>query len=478
LVTANATTTGETKIEILVNPGDTAIATYTLRVTDAQFNSESGIINTGETLDLNNLLRVEPEVVRKEFKWASKDTTLVTVDENGLVTANDTKLGTTKITAGVEYSGIYLSFQLTVTKPGQIDFDLDDKGNALQPGTTLNDQYDDFTVHSTSSRRWPMLFNTANPTSNDFDIGTPNQTYGGNGIGAGGVSNSTAQGNALVVSKHATIPNETEGRLFFDFKEKVTINSIDLLDMKCGDSNIELYNEQNELIRSLPIPAYGVNSFNTFSVNTAGVQKMAVNLACGGGITGFNYCKDEATSTTCVNNSNCVPANLLNFIVGDDYVIARFDNPGTATIAYSKIGDTNFKSINTKLGMNHIPNLKPCTDYQLKTSISCENDEIKESALRYFTTDDCAGLNKEDLNADAPPIQLFPNPVSDVLNINYGAGAGERLVIYNAVGKQVANIPTNSSGETALNVQQYVPGIYMIVSAGYDKMFGKKFVVK
>lgn len=475
VITTNETNTGTTEITAVLNPGNQSVVSYTLRVTEAQFTPDRAAIKTGETLDLNNRLTINPNAVRQELIWTSADTTLATVDENGLVTANNTNVGTTTITAGVEYGGFEVSLQLTVTNVCQVDFDFDDKGNPLQPGAILNHQYTDFKVQTTSNQRWPMLFNTANPTSNDFDIGTPNKAYGGKGIGAGGVGNRLAQGNALVVSKHATIPNETEGRLIFEFNEPVTIQSVDLIDMKCGDSNIGLYNQQNELINNLPIPAYGVNSFNTFNIEAVDVKTMAINLLCGGGISGFRYCK---TSTACTTEPDCKPAELLNFIVGDDYVIARFDNPGRATIAFSQTDDTNFKSIETKIGMNYIGGFESCTDYQLKTSITCSNGQIKESALRKFTTDDCNGFNKNTLFEDSPVIQLAPNPVSDFLNITYASGDKQQLLIYDTTGKKVETIQTGKSGEVTLDVSHYTPGVYIIISSGSDKVLSEKFLVR
>ncbi len=217
-----------------------------------------------------------------------------------------------------------------------VDFDFDDEGNPLAPSLEIFDQYQDFTVTTDNPYRCVQLFDTENPTSHDFDLGTPNEQYGGPGIGAGGVNNTEFQGNALIVSKDCGVPNETEGQLIFTFDCSVTIKTVDLLDMKCGESEIELYDEHHNLIEYLPIPGYGVNSFNTFDVFVSGVYTMIVDLDCGGGVTAFKYCKDNAPGTDCeAPDPVCEDYNL------------DFDNAGyhwmtNATSGSFDVGDQNY----------------------------------------------------------------------------------------------------------------------------------------
>ena len=203
-----------------------------------------------------------------------------------------------------------------------VDFDYDDNGHELDPGTIIKYQYNDFSVHTESHYQYAMIFDTGHPTSNDFDLGTPNENYGGPGIGNGGVNNTTFQGNALVVSKNKHVPNETEGKLIFNFYCSVTIKTVDLLDMKCHDSEIELYDEHHNLIAYLNIPAYGVNSFNTFDVFTSGVYTMIIDLDCGGGVTGFKYCKDNSPGALCDGAPNpnlCYDYNIDYGVCGIDW---------------------------------------------------------------------------------------------------------------------------------------------------------------
>jgi|GEM_PF-1374136 len=180
-----------------------------------------------------------------------------------------------------------------------IDFDFDDAGNALLPGTEISDQYDDFSVATNIFGSCPQLFDTGNPTANDFDVGTPNEQYGGPGIGTGGGSNTESQGNALIFSQNCGVPNETDGELIFTFDCGVTIKTMDLLDIPCDNADIELYDENNNLIEILSLPNSGINGFYQFEVNVSGVYTMIVDLNCGGGITGLTYCKDNTPGANC-----------------------------------------------------------------------------------------------------------------------------------------------------------------------------------
>ena len=191
----------------------------------------------------------------------------------------------------------------------RIDFDYDDEGNPLPPGTDMFDQYDDFTI-TTEGHLCAQLFDTGNPTSNDFDLGTPNEQYGGPGVGTGGDNNTEFQGNALIASYDCGTPNEKEGKLIFDFDCSVTIKTVDLLDMKCAESEVELYDEHGNRIGYLDIPAYGVNSFNVFDVHVSGVYQMIIDLDCGGGVTGFKYCKDNTPGATCGTGPTCEDYHL------------------------------------------------------------------------------------------------------------------------------------------------------------------------
>jgi len=135
---------------------------------------------------------------------------------------------------------------------------------------------------------------------------------------------------------------------------------------------------------------------------------MVINLDCGGGLTGFNYCIEDQPGIVCEADTNCEAAEFLNFFYGVNYMILRFDNPGTTTISYSEKGATDFKSTDTQVGFNLIEGLEPCTRYNVKTSIECANGKIKESEIYSFRTAGCRGNHKEGQTEELAGINLFP----------------------------------------------------------------------
>jgi len=202
-----------------------------------------------------------------------------------------------------------------------LDFD------ALTPGTIVSNQFPGVQISSHPSHNPPMIFDTGNPTGNDFDVGTPNEVFGGPGVGVG-FCNSVAQGNALIVSKDNNIPNETEGQLIFNFDCGVIIRTIDFIDMECGHNTVQLFDIDNDLIETIELPQYGENSFHTEIINIGGVYSMIVEFPCAGGaISDVVYCEDHTPGADC---GLCASASLDFAEAGiywpDDAVSGTFTN--------------------------------------------------------------------------------------------------------------------------------------------------------
>ncbi|MGV6831244.1 MAG: DUF7467 domain-containing protein [bacterium] len=114
-----------------------------------------------------------------------------------------------------------------------------------------------------------MIFDSSNPTGNDFDLGTPNEQYGGPGIGSGGASNDIALGNVLILSEDldSTDPDDIFeiGALFrFDFSanENVTLQSFDILDIEASSNPtvVTLYDSNDMILLSKEVSPGGDNS--------------------------------------------------------------------------------------------------------------------------------------------------------------------------------------------------------------------------
>ena len=175
-----------------------------------------------------------------------------------------------------------------------IDFD------ALSSGTVVSNQFQGVHISTQDNHNFPaMIFDSENPTGNDFDIGTPNEMYGGPGIGQG-FCNDKPQGNVLIISKDADVPNETEGMLIFEFDCAVLIRSIDFIDMECGHNTVSFYDRDHHLISQIDLPQFGENSFHTETFEIGGVYKMVVDFPCAGGaIHDIKYCEDMTPGSMC-----------------------------------------------------------------------------------------------------------------------------------------------------------------------------------
>ncbi|MBC8367313.1 hypothetical protein H8E52_07885 [bacterium] len=83
-------------------------------------------------------------------------------------------------------------------------------------GTAAGDAFPHFIVSGTNTGGGPhsiIVFDSANPTGGDFDLGTPNETCGGPGVGAGGEvgqpgENCVARENLLIIAENI---NDSDG---------------------------------------------------------------------------------------------------------------------------------------------------------------------------------------------------------------------------------------------------------------------------
>jgi len=84
-----------------------------------------------------------------------------------------------------------------------------------------------------------MIFDSSAPTGGDLDLGTPNQDFGGPGIGVAGENgslfpNTEALGNVLIISEdeNAAAPNDNRwgGVLTFDFDPPRNVYSMGHMD--------------------------------------------------------------------------------------------------------------------------------------------------------------------------------------------------------------------------------------------------------
>ncbi len=147
------------------------------------------------------------------------------------------------------------------------------------------------------------IFNSAAPTGGDTDLGTPNQAFGGPGIGAGGsTSNNTALGKLIIIQENSGAPddNGSGGSLNFNFASPRKVTSIKLVDFDGTGSTIRLTRSNGSVV-TIPIPATGDNGVVTMTLNTTNVTQLRVRMNGSGAVAGFT------TETTVCGGSTQVP---------------------------------------------------------------------------------------------------------------------------------------------------------------------------
>lgn len=146
------------------------------------------------------------------------------------------------------------TFGIPVSPDPYVDFDIIALGN-LGPNSAI-------------------IFDTAHPTGNDADLGTPNQGFGGPGIGVGGApgqpgENKTARGKVLILPKELTDvnrdgrvddPNDNGhgGSLTFVWAAPCILSRVTLVDVEESGGVINQF-RNGVLLASFPIIPLGDN---------------------------------------------------------------------------------------------------------------------------------------------------------------------------------------------------------------------------
>lgn len=158
-----------------------------------------------------------------------------------------------------------------------------------------------------------LIFDSANPTGGDFDLGTPNETFGGPGVGVGGevgspTQNDVAQGNLLVIAENF-YDNDGDGLIddpddedqigmviSLDFSgitvpfvpENVRVEAVTILDVEeeQGEepATAVLFGAGDVVLAEVLLEATGDNGRRTVPIGVDGVVRMEFRLNGSGAI--------------------------------------------------------------------------------------------------------------------------------------------------------------------------------------------------
>lgn len=194
-----------------------------------------------------------------------------------------------------------------------------------------------------------VIFDSANPTGGDADLGTPNGDFGGPGVGSGGQSgaageNSVALGKILIVDENLVTgpgglvddPDDAAvdgATLELSFAEvgPVTLQSVGYIDVESSRTGfLELFGADDSSLGTYPLSAVGNNGVGTVNTEGAtGVMRLVITFGGSGALTNlafdpepFVYCDGGTNSTgqdgkIDFDGSTSVSANQTRFVISD-----------------------------------------------------------------------------------------------------------------------------------------------------------------
>lgn len=206
---------------------------------------------------------------------------------------------------------VYTNQQVVTNQSFIIDFESYSAGDIVSE-LMINDPFNDVEIEGITmafpNDNAAMIFDSSNPSGGDFDIGTPNEQYGGPGVGNGGASNDIALGNVLILSEDLDSNDPDDifeiGASFqFDFSanQSVTLNSFDILDIEesSNPTSVRLYDQDQSILLDKEIIPGGDNSKTTVDLeNTENVAFMEIIMNSSGAIDNIAF--EMQTEEACV----------------------------------------------------------------------------------------------------------------------------------------------------------------------------------
>tara|TARA_R110002050_G_scaffold102463_1_gene211070 strand:+ start:816 stop:1604 length:789 start_codon:yes stop_codon:yes gene_type:complete len=164
-------------------------------------------------------------------------------------------------------------------------------------------------VHPYLWALWGITVTTNNPTfhkpqilnsalvvegeNSDLDLGTPNEYYGGPGVGHGGEPNMIGEnavflGNLLIISEKNTHADDYAGggNITFSFAQPMSLAYIDFVDIDLDevDGYVVAYDRDGGIIMKQAILALGNNAYIKLVFEVLNVKKLVVHFAGSGGM--------------------------------------------------------------------------------------------------------------------------------------------------------------------------------------------------
>lgn len=210
-----------------------------------------------------------------------------------------------------------VSAQVTISACNLVDFNADslsagDNPATFFPGVTIS-----------SSVNTPMIFDSANPTGNDADLGTPNVAFGGPGNAEGdpssGLSNTVPLGNLLIISEDndASDPDDNAGggTITFDFAQPEDVFAVEFIDAdEASIPEVTAFDAAGNILFQGQGDAPGPNSYQEFIIDTEDVSSLEVFFPGSGAIAGVS-CPPVFTAVSVASSGAVAPSFFVTSLV-------------------------------------------------------------------------------------------------------------------------------------------------------------------
>jgi len=282
----------------------------------------------------------------------------------------------------------------------------------------------------------------------------------------------------------ATLHTNNSYWLVFDCYAPVVLKSVKVYAGAAGNRIINLRNSSNTVIQTttVNIPAgesritlnfnvpvgtgmqlatgttnpnmYRDNSGVSFPYDLNG--KISITGTNAGSTLYYYYYDWEIESPSCSSARTEVTATILStppvaqFSFSQNNAVIDFTNTSTNGDTY--FWDFGDGSTTTVSSPSHTYTADGTYDVMLITTNNCTSDTVYQQVTILIT-----GVEENDLSK----IEVFPNPVKDVVTINFNNVKTDKIVLTDVIGKELLTM-TNNQDNTRINLAAYMAGVYFL----------------
>ncbi len=205
-----------------------------------------------------------------------------------------------------------------------------------------------------------------------------------------------------------------------------------------------------------------------------GMMFMDVTGPCPPGFGGVfgefeDYCitVQEAQSCVVVHEIDTTDLSLNSVVIHWNPITVA----NNYTVAYRKVGDTEFITSTTFLEEATLLGLEKCTDYEVKITTNCTSMGTVESELFQFFSACDIGFNEPEV---IQKWNLYPNPFNDLVNMDIQSKRNEQnllLSVYNQYGQKIREKSVElQEGENRLELvtTTWPAGVYFVALISAD----------